>query len=35
MKAAVVLLPGLNRVRDMLADITKIAGSAPLGRAHV
>ena len=30
MKAAVVLLPGLNRDRDMIAALTKIGGQAPL-----
>jgi phosphoribosylformylglycinamidine synthase subunit PurQ / glutaminase len=30
MKSAVVLLPGLNRDRDMIAALTKIGGSAPL-----
>lgn len=30
MKSAVVLLPGLNRDRDMIAALTKISGSAPL-----
>jgi phosphoribosylformylglycinamidine synthase subunit PurQ / glutaminase len=30
MKAAVVLLPGLNRDRDMIAALTKIGGTAPL-----
>ncbi len=30
MKAAVVLLPGLNRDRDMIAAITKISGQAPI-----
>lgn len=30
MKSAVVLLPGLNRDRDMIAAITKIGGKAPL-----
>ena len=29
MKAAVVLLPGLNRDRDMIAALTKISGTAP------
>ncbi|OCW58726.1 phosphoribosylformylglycinamidine synthase subunit PurQ [Hoeflea olei] len=29
MKAAVVLLPGLNRDRDMIAALTKISGQAP------
>ena len=29
MKAAVVLLPGLNRDRDMIAALTKIGGKAP------
>jgi phosphoribosylformylglycinamidine synthase I len=29
MKAAVVLLPGLNRDRDMIAALTKISGKAP------
>ncbi|HEV2503479.1 MAG TPA: phosphoribosylformylglycinamidine synthase subunit PurQ [Mesorhizobium sp.] len=29
MKTAVVLLPGLNRDRDMIAALTKISGSAP------
>jgi len=29
MKSAVVLLPGLNRDRDMIAALTKIAGVAP------
>lgn len=29
MKSAVVLLPGLNRDRDMIAALTKISGSAP------
>ncbi|WP_062014380.1 phosphoribosylformylglycinamidine synthase subunit PurQ [Aureimonas sp. AU4] len=29
MKAAVVLLPGLNRDRDMIAALTSISGSAP------
>ena len=30
MKSAVVLLPGLNRDRDMIAALTKISGQAPL-----
>lgn len=30
MKAAVVLLPGLNRDRDMIAALTKIGGKPPL-----
>ncbi|MGB7431286.1 MAG: phosphoribosylformylglycinamidine synthase subunit PurQ, partial [Ahrensia sp.] len=30
MKAAVVLLPGLNRDRDMIAALTKISGQAPV-----
>ena len=30
MKSAVVLLPGLNRDRDMIAALTKIGGKAPL-----
>ncbi|HHZ08202.1 MAG TPA: phosphoribosylformylglycinamidine synthase subunit PurQ [Rhizobiales bacterium] len=30
MKAAVVLLPGLNRDRDMIAALTKISGHRPL-----
>ena len=30
MKSAVVLLPGLNRDRDMIAALTKIAGTPPL-----
>lgn len=30
MKAAVVLLPGLNRDRDMIAALTKISGHAPV-----
>ncbi|QKV18043.1 phosphoribosylformylglycinamidine synthase subunit PurQ [Oricola thermophila] len=30
MKSAVVLLPGLNRDRDMIAAITKISGKEPL-----
>jgi phosphoribosylformylglycinamidine synthase subunit PurQ / glutaminase len=30
MKSAVVLLPGLNRDRDMIAALTKISGSPPL-----
>lgn len=29
MKSAVVLLPGLNRDRDMIAALTKISGTAP------
>ena len=29
MKSAVVLLPGLNRDRDMIAALTKISGQAP------
>ena len=29
MKSAVILLPGLNRDRDMIAAITKISGRAP------
>ena len=29
MKAAVVLLPGLNRDRDMIAALTRISGAAP------
>jgi phosphoribosylformylglycinamidine synthase len=29
LKAAVVLLPGLNRDRDMIAALTKISGQAP------
>lgn len=29
MKAAVVVFPGLNRDRDMIAALTKISGSAP------
>ena len=30
MKSAVVLLPGLNRDRDMIAALTKISGQAPV-----
>jgi phosphoribosylformylglycinamidine synthase I len=30
MKSAVVLLPGLNRDRDMIAALTKISGRAPI-----
>ena len=30
MKSAVILLPGLNRDRDMIAALTKISGVAPL-----
>src|SRR5690606_32736745 len=30
MKTAVVLLPGLNRDRDMIAALTKISGKAPV-----
>jgi phosphoribosylformylglycinamidine synthase len=30
MRAAVVLLPGLNRDRDMIAALTKIGGKAPV-----
>lgn len=30
MKSAVILLPGLNRDRDMLAALTKIGGKAPV-----
>ncbi len=30
MKSAVVLLPGLNRDRDMIAALTRIGGRAPL-----
>ena len=30
MKTAVVLLPGLNRDRDMIAAIEKISGNAPI-----
>ena len=30
MKTAVILLPGLNRDRDMIAAITKISGQAPV-----
>jgi phosphoribosylformylglycinamidine synthase I len=30
MKSAVVLLPGLNRDRDMIAALTKISGNAPV-----
>ncbi|PHR19668.1 MAG: phosphoribosylformylglycinamidine synthase I [Hoeflea sp.] len=30
MKAAVILLPGLNRDRDMIAALTHISGEAPL-----
>ncbi|MCI5075436.1 phosphoribosylformylglycinamidine synthase subunit PurQ [Oricola sp.] len=30
MKSAVILLPGLNRDRDMIAAITKISGHAPV-----
>src|SRR5690606_4090612 len=29
MKSAVILLPGLNRDRDMIAALTKIGGKAP------
>ncbi|RUY00589.1 phosphoribosylformylglycinamidine synthase subunit PurQ, partial [Mesorhizobium sp. M2A.F.Ca.ET.040.01.1.1] len=29
MKSAVVLLPGLNRDRDMIAALTKISGQTP------
>ena len=29
MKSAVVLFPGLNRDRDMIAALTKISGHAP------
>ena len=30
MKSAVILLPGLNRDRDMIAALTKIGGTPPL-----
>jgi phosphoribosylformylglycinamidine synthase subunit PurQ / glutaminase len=30
MKSAVVLLPGLNRDRDMIAALTKVSGKAPI-----
>jgi phosphoribosylformylglycinamidine synthase subunit PurQ / glutaminase len=30
MKSAVILLPGLNRDRDMIAALTKISGKAPV-----
>ncbi|MFC4625994.1 phosphoribosylformylglycinamidine synthase subunit PurQ [Daeguia caeni] len=30
MKSAVILLPGLNRDRDMIAAVTKITGKAPV-----
>jgi phosphoribosylformylglycinamidine synthase subunit PurQ / glutaminase len=30
MKSAVILLPGLNRDRDMIAALTKISGKAPI-----
>jgi phosphoribosylformylglycinamidine synthase subunit PurQ / glutaminase len=30
MKSAVILLPGLNRDRDMIAALTKISGQAPV-----
>ena len=30
MKSAVILLPGLNRDRDMIAALTKISGSPPI-----
>jgi phosphoribosylformylglycinamidine (FGAM) synthase-like amidotransferase family enzyme len=30
MKAAVLLLPGLNRDRDMIAALTRISGKPPL-----
>lgn len=30
MKSAVILLPGLNRDRDMIAALTKITGQAPV-----
>ena len=30
MKSAVVLLPGLNRDRDMIAALTKISGTPPV-----
>ena len=30
MKTAIVLLPGLNRDRDMIAAITKVSGSPPI-----
>ncbi|MCK9553817.1 phosphoribosylformylglycinamidine synthase subunit PurQ, partial [Aquamicrobium sp.] len=30
MKSAVVLLPGLNRDRDMIAALTKISGKPPV-----
>ena len=29
MKSAVVLLPGLNRDRDLIAALTKISGTPP------
>ncbi len=29
MKAAVIVFPGLNRDRDMIAALTKIGGEAP------
>jgi phosphoribosylformylglycinamidine (FGAM) synthase-like amidotransferase family enzyme len=32
MKSAVVLLPGLNRDRDMIAALTKISGRAASDR---
>ncbi|ODT83848.1 MAG: phosphoribosylformylglycinamidine synthase I [Pelagibacterium sp. SCN 64-44] len=34
MKAAVIVFPGLNRDRDMIAALTKISGSAPLTVWH-
>ena len=30
MKSAVLLLPGLNRDRDMIAALTKISGTPPV-----
>jgi phosphoribosylformylglycinamidine synthase subunit PurQ / glutaminase len=30
MKSAIILLPGLNRDRDMIAALTKISGNAPV-----
>ena len=30
MKSAVVLLPGLNRDRDLIAALTKISGKPPV-----
>ena len=30
MKSAVIVFPGLNRDRDMIAALTKVSGTAPL-----